>query len=99
MVLVVGALLWGEASSYSSNSALATSIAYAVFIWRARELSPESDAQPLVGFSLLVHYAIRLCVSVFWFHWFRVLVDLALVMSLLNAARVMASKAGSPKHA
>jgi len=46
----------------------------------------------VVGFSLLVHYGLRMCVSVFWYAWFRVLVDIVLVCALMNAAREMATQ-------
>lgn len=55
-------------------------------------MKPESDGQHVVGFSLLVHYGLRLCVSIFWYAWLQVIVDVVLVAALMNAAREMAAQ-------
>merc|ERR1711934_1155130 len=82
-------------SQFGLHSCIATSIAFAVFIWRARELPPTSDALPMVGFSLLVHHALRLCLSLWWGRLLRAIVDIVLLSCLFNAAREGAQKAQS----
>ena len=67
-------------------------------------VKPESDGQHVVGFSLLVHYGFRLCVSIFYYAWFKVVIDIVLVCALMNAAREMAvqsrySPSKSPRRA
>merc|ERR1712070_461854 len=77
---------------YSMHCALTTSIAYAVFVFRARALEPDSDAQPMVGFSLLIHHGLRICVSLYWLRLLRAVIDLVQLVALFIAARQMADR-------